>query len=162
MQQLTENQIKKSFVNVSRRELEKIKIPAHLAEVDWASREYVGWTDPKIPQRSFVIVPVDGIARGVVLRSTPTAKKQAMCNWCEDIHELTGVKMFVAKKAGPSGRNGNTLGTFVHGDFDCHDMVRTPPRAIEGQNDPEAFIARRIAKLSDHAATFVKRIMGEK
>lgn len=162
MQQLTENQIKKSFVNASRREVEKIKLPAHIAEADWSNREYIGWTDPKILQRSYVIVPVDDVPRGVVLRSAPSAKKQAMCNWCEDIHELDGVRMFIAKKAGSSGRNGNTLGTLIHGEFECPDMVRNPPRAIEGQNDPEAFIARRVATLSDHAATFVKRIMGTK
>lgn len=60
MQQLTENRIKKSFVNASRREVEKMKLPASLTEVEWAEREYLGWTDPKIPQRGCVVVPVDG------------------------------------------------------------------------------------------------------
>lgn len=158
MQQLTEYQIKKSFVNDSHREIEKVKFPPHFAEVDWSEREYRGWTDPKIPQRAYVIVPVDGIARGLLLRSEAPTKSQAMCNWCEDIHELAGVNMYVAKKAWPSGRNGSTLGALIHGEFNCHEMVRTPPRAIEEQDDPEAFIGRRIAKLSDHAANFVKRV----
>ncbi|WP_309131090.1 FBP domain-containing protein [Brevibacterium sp.] len=162
MKQLTENQVKKSFVNASRREVEKIRIPDHLAEADWSNREYIGWTDPKIPQRAYVIVSIDEVPHGLVLRSTPSAKSQAMCNWCEDIHELGNVKMFVAKKAGSSGRNGNTLGTLIHGDFNCSELVRTPPRAVEGQNDPEAFIARRVATLSEHAETFVRRIIGSK
>lgn len=162
MEQLTENQIRKSFVNASRREVEKIRVPDHLVEVDWTDREYIGWTDPKVPQRAYVIVPVDDVPRGLLLRSAPSTKNQAMCNWCEDIHELGNVTMFVAKKAGSSGRNGNTLGTLIHGDFTCSELVRTPPRAIEGQNDPDAFIARRIATLSGHAEAFVRRIIGTK
>nr|WP_264298411.1 FBP domain-containing protein [Brevibacterium sp. FME17] len=81
-----------------------------------------------------------------------------MSNLCEDLHEINDVKMFVAKKAGSS----NTVGTLIHSDFDCSELVLDPPRAIEGHNHPETHIASRIATLSGHAENFAKRLMGTK
>lgn len=162
MQQLNATQIKKSFINTSRREAEKITPPANLAEVEWAKLEYFGWADTKIPQRAYIIVPVDDVPRGLMLRVVPIAKSQAMCSWCEDLHETIGVRMFTAKKAGSSGRNGNTLGTLIHGDFECSEIVRNPPRAVEGHNDFETHVSMRIGKLNERATNFVKRVLGEK
>ena len=91
MQQLNATQIKKSFINTSRREVEKITLPPNLAEIEWAELEYFGWADAKIPQRAYIVVPVDDVPRGLMLRAVPMAKSQAMCSWCEDLHETTGV-----------------------------------------------------------------------
>lgn len=87
MQQLNATQIKKSFINTSRREAEKITPPADLAEIEWAKLEYFGWADTKIPQRAYIIVPVGDVPRGLMLRVVPIAKSQAMCSWCEDLHQ---------------------------------------------------------------------------
>lgn len=162
MQQLNATQIKKSFINTSRREVEKIALPPNLAEIEWAELDYFGWADAKIPQRAYIVVPVDDVPRGLMLRAVPMAKSQAMCSWCEDLHETTGVRMFTAKKAGHSGRNGNSLGTLIHGNFECSEIVRNPPRAVEGHNDFEAHVSMRVEKLNERATSFVKRVLGEK
>ncbi|MGO3179191.1 MAG: FBP domain-containing protein, partial [Brevibacterium linens] len=63
MQQLNATQIKKSFINTSRREVEKITLPPNLAEIEWAELDYFGWADAKIPQRAYIVVPVDDVPR---------------------------------------------------------------------------------------------------
>jgi hypothetical protein len=70
---LSQQEIRDAFVNCSRSEAEELPMPPGLHEVDWSRREYLGWNDPRLPQRGFVVVPgghrapslrrVDAIAR---------------------------------------------------------------------------------------------------
>ena len=61
---------------------------------------------------------------------------------------------YSAKRSGPAGRNGNTVGTLVCQDFQARRNVRkTPPLAYEGF-DVEAARLRRIEDLQLRAAGF--------
>ena len=160
METPTPQQIATSFVNASRRELAALTLPEDLESIDFSEREIFGWYDRKIPQRAYVLVDTGDAVRGILLRSNGGAAVQAMCNWCEDLQVTSGVRMFVAKKAGSSGRNGNTLGTLIHERFDCPALVRRPPGALAGMVDPEAHRDRRVATLTEHASAFVNRILG--
>src|SRR5689334_25026114 len=57
MEILSPQQIRESFVNCSRSEAEELPPPPGLHEVDWARREYLGWRDPRLPQRGYVVIP---------------------------------------------------------------------------------------------------------
>ncbi len=54
------------------------------------------------------------------------------------------VLLWVAKRAGQSGRNGNTLGTLICADFLCCRNVRVEPAANEINPDPAAVVLRQI------------------
>ncbi|WP_344307693.1 FBP domain-containing protein [Brevibacterium samyangense] len=164
MQELTLTQLQKSFVNASRREAGLIKPPFDPDTFDWESHDFVGWADAKIPQRSYVFVPVDGEVRGVILRAVPPSRshRSAVCAWCEDVIAVQGIRMFTAKRAGDAGRRGNTVGTLVHELFDCSAHARREPTGWEGRDDPEAFVAKRVEKLRANAEGFVRRVMDGK
>ncbi|RKW70804.1 FBP domain-containing protein [Galactobacter caseinivorans] len=165
MQSLTLAQIRASFVNTSRREATQATPPQDLSTVEWDSLELFGWSDPRSPQRAYVIIPTqhakakDGVV-GIMLRAVPAPPRQAMCALCEDITQVSDVKMFSAKMAGSAGRNGDTLGTMIHADFSCSTHARRFPSRLEGQDDPQAFIAARTDRLREHAERFALRVLG--
>ena len=63
---LTQEQIRESFVNCSRSEAAELPLPPGMHEVDWSRREYLGWRDPRIPQRGYVVVPTENGPVGIV------------------------------------------------------------------------------------------------
>ncbi|GAB3049787.1 FBP domain-containing protein [Sediminivirga luteola] len=158
MDALTNATLAKSFVNASRRDVTRMTLPFDLDTLDWDRLEYLGWTDPKTPQRAYAVVPVDGTPGGILLRAVPSTRNQAMCNWCEDITDVADVRMFSARRAGASGRQGNSVATLLHADFRCPALVRRLPTAVEG-GDPEAFIGRRVENLRARAEAFARKVM---
>ena len=159
MQSLSLKDIRSSFVNVSRREASQATPPQDLATLDWDELDLIGWKDPHNPQRAHVIIPVAERMVGIGLRAVPAPSRKAMCALCEDITAVSDVKMFIAKLAGPAGREGNTIGTLIHADFSCPSNARRLPTRMEGQDDPEGFIASREQRLRENAERFATRVL---
>lgn len=166
MKPLTENEIRNSFANASKRESAQASLPA-LDSLEWEQLEYLGWTDSKRPL-GYAVVEIDGAPRGIILRAAPPAtalggrRRSAICTWCEDPIETQDVSLYVAKRGGAAGRKGDTIGTLICTQFICSRNVRRKPTFTElGSNDPadrEAFVARRIAGLRERAAKFVAEV----
>ena len=160
MKPLTDNEIRASFVNASRREAKQASLPADLdLGARWESLDYLGWVDRSNPQRAYAVVPVDDEPVGVLLRTAErTRKASAMCAWCEDVFATSEVALFVARRAGAAGREGNSLGTLVHADFSCSVHVRRLPNGMEGGLDPLALVARRVEELRARSSAFARRL----
>ena len=160
MKPLTGNEIRASFVNASRREAKQAVLPADLdLGPRWESLDYLGWVDRSNPQRAYAVVPVDEEPVGFLLRTAErTRKASAMCAWCEDVFATSEVALFVARRAGASGREGNSLGTLVHADFSCSTHVRRLPNGMEGGLDPLALVERRVEELRARSSAFARRL----
>ena len=153
---ISEKTIRASFVNASRRETSDLTLPADFATLDWDALDFLGWRDPKSPRRASVVVPtLEGDLIGVLLRQAEASpRSRAQCSWCQDVRLPNDVVFYSAKRSGPAGRNGNTVGTLVCQDFQCSANVRkTPPLAYEGF-DVDAARLRRIEDLQLRAAGF--------
>ncbi|HEV6952578.1 MAG TPA: FBP domain-containing protein [Promicromonospora sp.] len=164
MNPLTEKQIRASFVNASKREAAQATLP-ELSEIDWEQLDYLGWHDRKAPLSSYVVLELDGTPTGVLLRSsdakTGRARSKGVCAWCEDVVVTDEVSLYVARRAGAKGRNGNTIGTLICTEFVCSRNVRRTPTFTEAGNDPEMrelITDRRIAGLRERAARFVAEV----
>jgi hypothetical protein len=69
MQPVDERAIHASFIKASRREVSSLNLPAGFDEIDGDSLDFVGWTDPKIPRRAYVVAEdEDGSVTGVLLQ----------------------------------------------------------------------------------------------
>lgn len=161
MKPLTENEIRASFVNASRREAKQAPLPRHLETLGdrWEELDLLGWVDSSNPQRAYAVVPVDDEPVGFLLRTAQrTRKASAMCAWCEDAFATNEVSLFVARRAGAAGRDGNSLGTLVHADFSCSAHVRRMPNGMEGGLDPLALMDRRVAELRARSSAFARRV----
>lgn len=165
MNPLTEQDIRSSFANASRRERTQAILP-DLNRIAWESTDVLGWHDAKKPSLSYVVLPLDDRPVGLLLRSSDRsgrARRAAVCTWCEDVVETDDVSMYVARKAGAAGRRGDTLGTLICSEFDCSRHVRRKPTAVEAHSDDplvlEAFVERRIQGLQERSQRFVRQVL---
>ena len=161
MKPLTDNEIRSSFVNASRREARQASLPADLDSfgAHWEKLDYLGWVDRSNPQRAYAVIPVDDEPVGLLLRASErTGRASTMCAWCEDVFATSDVRLFVARRAGASGRDGNSLGTLAHADFSCSAHVRRLPNGMEGGLDPLSLVDRRVEELRWRSSAFARRV----
>lgn len=163
MNPLTEKQIRASFVNASRRESSQLTLPSDLADLRWDRLDYLGWVDRKAPLRAYAVVPVDDTLVGLALRAPEGAasRRRAVCAWCEDVIATDDVSLYVVRRAGAAGRNGDTIGTLICTTFECSKNVRRKPTVVEAGQDPAGLVERRIEGLRERSAKFAREVLRE-
>ena len=157
---IDERAIRASFLNASRKEASSLTLPPDFGRTDFSLLDYLGWADPKMPRRAYIVAQRDdGGAMSVLLQQAEQRTlARAQCSWCEDVTLRNDVQFFAARKAGPSGRQGNTLGVLICANFGCSANVRRlPPLAYEGY-DREAARAQRILRLQEHVRGFLREL----
>lgn len=161
MRPIDERTLRASFLNASRKEVSDLTLPPGFAELEFDRLDYLGWVDPKLPRRSYVVAWIDDGVTGVILqRAEQRVIARAQCSWCEDVTLRNDVQLYVARKAGPAGRKGDTIGTLVCTEFGCSKNVRVlPPLAYDGY-DRELAREMRIVTLQEHVAAFIAAVKG--
>ncbi|GAA2754459.1 FBP domain-containing protein [Amnibacterium kyonggiense] len=160
MHALDEGTLRASFVNTTRKEVSDLTLPADFAALDWSRLDLLGWRDPKLAKRAYVVVPTDDGTVGVLLRradATPVARAQ--CSWCQDVRLPNDVVLYTAKRAGAAGRRGDTVGVLVCESFQCSANVRKPPPIAYLGFDVEAAREERIRTLRERAAGFAAAVL---
>lgn len=159
MRPIDEREIRACLINASRKEASVLSLPPAFGEIDFDQLDYLGWSDTKFARRAYVVTEVDGVLTGILLqRAEQRVLARAQCSWCEDVTLRHDVQFFSARKAGPAGRNGDTIGTLVCSEFGCSKNVRRlPPLAYEGY-DREAARQLRIEKLGENVRAFVRAV----
>jgi len=163
MNPLTEKQIRTSFVNCSKGEASQLSLPLDLADLRWDRLDYLGWIDRKAPLRAYVVLTVDDALVGLTLRTpeVQAARRRAVCVWCEDVNATNDASMYVARRAGAAGRNGDTIGTLICTSFECSRNVRRTPTIIEAGQDPAGLVLRRIEGLRERSQQFARSVLQE-
>ena len=158
MQNLTEAQIRASFINTTRSERTRASMP-DFDELVWDKLDYLGWRDRKQPQIGYVVGVVDGEPVGVMLRQSDTRpRSRAQCTWCTDVTLPNDVVLFAARRAGDAGRRGDTVGTLVCSGFECSRNVRKLPPLPYPGFDREAARLQRIATLGTTVEAFLRDV----
>ena len=159
---LTASTITTTFVNASRKVIADITLPTGLDELDWDALDYLGWRDPKMKRRSYVVVPVDGVPVGIVLRQADTTPRhRAQCSWCRDVKLPNEVVLFSALRAGSAGRAGNSVGILACESFECSANVRKLPSMAYIGFDVAAARKARIEMLRARSAGFVAEVLAQ-
>ena len=65
---LTETQARNAFVNLSKGETSRVNLP-ELAVQPWEDLDYLGWRDPKAPQRAYLVAEHAGRLQAAVRRA---------------------------------------------------------------------------------------------
>ncbi|WP_166844365.1 FBP domain-containing protein [Isoptericola sp. BMS4] len=163
MNPLTDKQIRDSLVNATRSERQRMILP-DLDSLDWDRLEYLGWRDRKQPLAAYVVLEVDDAPVGIILRASDRTgpRSRALCSWCEDVVETRDVQLYVARRAGPAGRKGDTIGTLICTDFRCsRNARRRPTHAEVGVDDDDAraaVVERRVAALRERSRRFLDEV----
>ena len=161
MRELTEQQVRRSFVNCSRGEARTLSLPKGFPELEWAELDLLGWRDPKAPLRGYVVLDMDGGAVGIALRaaeSRMSSRTAVMCLLCQTGQAGDAVSLFTARRTGDAGRNGNTVGTYICADLGCSTRVRTEiPPWLQTRN-PAEVVVERAAELRERAEGFLAAV----
>jgi hypothetical protein len=159
---LTENQIRAAFVNCSKGEAGRIKLPP--GPVPWDDLDFLGWTDPGAPLRALLVMPGATGPTGLVLRRPEarrvTALRSSMCRICLTEHAGSGVALFVAPLAGAAGRQGNTVGDYLCADLACSLYLRgkRQPKARLVRREETLSLDERVARATTNLTAFVDRV----
>jgi hypothetical protein len=159
---LGETEIRGSFVNCSRGDVRRLHLPEDLADRRWVDLDFLGWVDPRAPQRSYLVVPTDahGLV-GIAMRRNPSSAGRArMCSLCTTTHGGQGVSLMVAQRAHQAGRDGNSVGLDICADLQCSSYARglLPLPAVSTAHEtlpPEG----RVARLRRNTDAFLARVM---
>jgi hypothetical protein len=72
MRPLTEQQVRRSFVNCSKGEANGLALPKGFDDLNWAELEVLGWRDPKAPLRGYLVLEDDDEPLGSAVRAADT------------------------------------------------------------------------------------------
>ncbi|MFC8920065.1 FBP domain-containing protein [Streptomyces sp. NPDC057116] len=166
MEPLSEKQIRSSFVNCTKGEAARLRLPADFAELPWEDLDFLGWVDPGAPLRAHLVVPrADGLL-GITLRvpavGRTSAVKSSLCQICLTGHASSGVTLLAAPLAGARGREGNTVGIYICSDLACPLYVRgrRQPRLRSGRHEESLSVDERIARMAGNLNAFAARVTG--
>ncbi|MDA5142831.1 FBP domain-containing protein [Streptomyces sp. AD681] len=164
MKPLTEHDIRTSFVNCSKGAAKRLPLPKNLADLDhWDDLDFLGWSDLSAPDRSYLVLERAAGPVGLTLRSASGNRgflRRSMCSLCLTTHPGGGVTLMTAPKAGPAGREGNSVGLYVCADLDCSLYVRGRKKAAPGGRMEESLtVEQQIERLRGNLDAFVERIL---
>ena len=127
MKAASEQGIRASFINCTKGEAKRLPVPRDLADRPWDDLDFLGWTDLSAPDRSYLVTERDGGLVGLALRYSSQRRgvaRRSMCSLCLTTHSGDGVSLMVARKAGPAGREGNSVGLYLCTDLACSLYLR--------------------------------------
>ena len=157
---VTEPQIRAALANCSKGEAGRMTPPADLAELDFEALEFLGWRDPKAPQKAYLVLWQGDDLVGLLLRTPERISgKPVMCALCHTTHSGNGVALLAAPRPGKAGREGNTIGTYVCTDLRCSTYVRMAKATSDIRPDPGVDPERRAEQLAVRVDEFVSRVL---
>jgi hypothetical protein len=160
MKPLTEHDIRASFVNSTKGEAKRMHVPRDLGERPWDDLDFLGWTDPAAPDRSYLVIDLGERVVGVAFRRAAQAgrARKTMCAWCLTTHSGDGVSLMTARKAGKSGQLGNSVGAYVCADLQCSLYLRGKKNAGPGSRFHESItLEEQAARIVTGVVAFLAR-----
>ncbi|MFD0004240.1 FBP domain-containing protein [Streptomyces sp. NPDC127178] len=162
MKPLAEQDIRNSFINCSKGEAKRVSLPRDLGARPWDDLDFLGWRDPGAPDRSYLVVEREGRPVGVTFRF-PTSRRgflhRSMCSLCLTTHPGGGVSLMTARKAGPAGREGNSVGVYMCTDLACSLYVRGKKLPDSGARFEESLtVEEQIARTTGNLAAFIDKL----
>ena len=162
---LSDKQIRSSFVNCTKGEEKRLRVPTDLDEQRWDALDFLGWVAPRAPMQSYLVAPRGGTGEelvGIQLRRNVggTGPKRArLCSICLTHHSGPGVSLMVAPRAGSSGREGNSVGVDICADLRCSLYVRgLIPAPTSAQTRETLSVEDKVARLQVNLDTFLTRV----
>ena len=159
METLTEDVVRTCFVNASRGEQGRMHVPPDLEQRAWEDLDYLGWVDPRAPQRCYLVIPTPEGPVGLAARRNPSVGGRArMCTLCLTTHSGTGVSLVVAPRAGRAGREGNTVGQDVCTELACSAYARglIAPPTLSAAHETIG-VEQRVARLRGNLQLLLRR-----
>ncbi|WP_433155109.1 FBP domain-containing protein [Actinomadura nitritigenes] len=129
MRAITERDVRSCFVNCSKGDAKRLNLPKDFAQSPWTGLDFLGWRDPKAPDRAYLIAEKDD--------------------------RLTGV----ARRSGDAGKQGNTVGRYLCADLACSLYVRGMKQTLMGDgHDDGVPLEEKVARIKTNLDAFITSI----
>ncbi|GAA2212955.1 FBP domain-containing protein [Nonomuraea monospora] len=165
MRAITERDIRRSFINCSKGEAQRLGMPKDLDDQPWDDLDFLGWQDPGAPERTYLVVDRGDRLVGVALRMTSGGGRaftaRSMCSLCLTTRTGGGVVLMTARRTGEAGRAGNTVGHYLCGDLHCSLYVRGKKESVAGGGLEESLsLEGKVARLHANLDAFLAKVTG--
>jgi hypothetical protein len=160
---LSAEEIRSSFVNSSRSLVKAMTLPRDFDALPWESLDYLGWRDPKAPARGYLVVRRDEGVLGIAVNTAATGTPRrgtGLCDLCHTAHQVTDVSLFVARRAGSAGKEGNTVGTYICADLAACSLYVRGLKELEVPQGETVAPEIRSERLTQRLETFIGRVLG--
>lgn len=161
MRSLSETEIRNSFINCSQGEAQRLHLPTGLSHIEWESQAFLGWIDPKSPQRGYVVAETDDGPKGIVLHRTPQHGRPTaqMCQFCMTLHGGSGVSMYSAQRPATKKERYSSLGTYLCSDLGCSEYAVNRKRPVGIRQMEETMtIEDRKDRTANNVERFINRL----
>lgn len=162
MEQISEAAIRASFINCTKGEASRMNLPRDFAELPWPDLDFLGWRDPGAPDRGYLVAEQRGRIVGVALRSGTGGgggfTARGICTICKTTRTGGGVALMSARRAGESGRNGNSVGQYICADLACSLYIRGKKVSAGTLLDETLDLTSRIERVRSGLDLFLKRV----
>jgi hypothetical protein len=162
MRPVTERDIRTSFVNCTKGEATRLAVPRDLATRPWDDLDFLGWQDPASPERAYLVTESGDRLVGVALRRAASSAgriRRTMCALCLTTHPGGGVSLMTARKAGPAGRQGNSVGSYLCTDLACSLYLRGKKDAgLGGRFHESITLEEKIERTRANLAGFLDKV----
>ncbi|MFE7115037.1 FBP domain-containing protein [Streptomyces sp. NPDC057654] len=162
MRAVSEQDIRASFVNCSKGEAKRLAVPRDLDEQRWEDLDFLGWRDPGARDRGYLVAERDGELTGVTLRASAGRRgllHRGMCTLCLTTHPGDGVSLMAARKVGPAGRQGDSVGEYICSDLACSLYIRgrkTPQAG--GRFEESLSVEEQVARMRGNLFAFLDKL----
>ena len=161
MRPVSESTLRKSFVNCTKGAAQRINTPKEVLNGETEERIFLAWSDPKSPQKAYLVAETSQGVRGLVMtrKKAPTKAGARMCQFCLTLHSSTGVSMFSIPTSKSSQDNYGSLGTYICTDLDCTAYVtgKKKPEGIR-QMDESLSVEERIERTRSNVVGLIERV----
>ncbi|GAA3469808.1 FBP domain-containing protein [Nonomuraea roseola] len=163
MREVTERDIRASFVNCTKGEAKRLAVPKDLAALPWDDLDFLGWRDPGAPERAYLVTESGDGFVGVALRlASPHAGhvRRSMCSLCLTMHTGDGVSLMTARRAGKSGQQGNSVGAYICTDLACSLYLRGKKEVgLGGRLHESLTLEEQIERTAGNLAGFLDKVV---
>jgi hypothetical protein len=163
MKPLIERDIRRSLVNCSKGEAQRLKMPAGLDALPWPDLDFLGWRDPGAPERAYLVAEHDDRLVGVALRAASAGARgftaRSICSVCLTTRTDGGVVLMSARRTGAAGRGGNSVGQYLCSDLACSLYIRGRKQSVGGAVDEGPSRAEKIARTLANLDAFLTKII---
>jgi FBP C-terminal treble-clef zinc-finger len=164
MNPVSERDIRLSFVNCSKGEARRLKIPEGLDELRWSDLDFLGWRDPGAPERAYLVAEHDDRVVGIALRAASARARgftaRSICSLCLTTRTGGGVVLMSARRTGAAGRQGNTVGQYLCSDLACSLYLRGRKQSVGGAIDESMSMEEKITRTLTNLDAFLTKITG--
>jgi hypothetical protein len=166
MRVITERDLRSCFVNCSKGDAKRLNLPKDFARSPWDDLDFLGWRDPKAPDRAYLVAETGDRLTGIALRFASAPGKArgfdstSLCSLCHTVHTGGGVALMSARRSGEAGKQGNTVGRYLCADLACSLYVRGRKQTLLGDaHDDGVPLGEKVARIRANLDAFVTSVV---